>query len=144
MHLLRQIIRQSIQLFENTQLADKVYFNTGKLSPEAKEIILRITGGDAYTKIVSDIFYAQSVKTNKDVQAVSNLHLQLKSYNKNVFPIKGFNINGVKDTLDLINALKNRSLILDEINKLPSIAELKFLTRAPKICFLTFPSKVAA
>jgi hypothetical protein len=57
---LRVKIREEIRLlFENIQLADKTYFNTGKLSPRVREIIIdKITGGDNYTKIISDIYYA--------------------------------------------------------------------------------------
>lgn len=33
-------------LNENIQLADKIYFKTEKLSPEDRETILKITGGD--------------------------------------------------------------------------------------------------
>jgi hypothetical protein len=37
---LKQIIIEKITLAENIQLADKTYFNTGKLSPRVREIII--------------------------------------------------------------------------------------------------------
>ena len=49
--LIKQLLR------ENLQLADKVYFNSGKLSPRVREIITHITNGDPYTKILTDIYY---------------------------------------------------------------------------------------
>jgi len=143
------------KLSENVQLADKVYFNTGKLSPRVKEIIIsKITGGDHYTKLITDIYYAelqQSLKmgdwaihgldgrsgeyVEKDVyttdddilrietwKEIKSHYQQLKVYNKNLFPIKDLNINGVEDIWGLITALKQRAIILDKIKVLPSIA----------------------
>lgn len=153
MKSLRSIIRESIQLAENVQQADKIYFNTGLLSPEVKRYILQITGGDAYTKLITDIYYAEQqqqhrvgkwalaqvsddeepemtghiasendVMSLEDWKRVKAMYLQLKSYNRNVFPIKGLHINGVADIWDLIRALKERESILERIKKLPSIA----------------------
>lgn len=53
------ILRNKIRLIiENIQLADKIYFNPGKLSKKVRQIIIeKITGGDNYTKIISDIYY---------------------------------------------------------------------------------------
>lgn len=56
---LRQIIRESIILAENLQQADKIYFNTGILSPDVKRYILHVTQGDYWTKLISDIVYAE-------------------------------------------------------------------------------------
>ena len=42
---------------ENLQQADKIYFKTGLLTEEEKDVILKITGGDAYTKLVVDWAY---------------------------------------------------------------------------------------
>lgn len=156
---IRQIIRESLLIAENVQQAEKVYFKPGKLSQEAKRYILHITGGDAFTKIISDIYYAMvqnSIKTGRwavagigggdeegevnpkdtanhlhtdndimgveDWKKVRAYHNQLKEYNKNIFPINGLNVNGVKDIWDLVRALDNRAKILEDIKKLPSIA----------------------
>ena len=44
-------------LRENLQQADKLYFNSGRLTPEDKQMILSITHGDAYTRLLSDWVY---------------------------------------------------------------------------------------
>lgn len=156
---LRKIIQEALVFAENLQQADKLYFKPGKLSPEVKKYITHITGGDAYTKIITDIYYAMlqhSIKTGRwaisaiggdeeedqtdprdttdhlhtdndvlnveDWKKIRAYHNQLKEYNKNVFPIKGFNINGVKDVWELIKALNDRGKIIEDIKKLPSIA----------------------
>ena len=49
--------KRAVILFENIQLADKVYFKTGKLSDIDKNRILKITNSDNYTKIICDIYY---------------------------------------------------------------------------------------
>jgi hypothetical protein len=154
MQPLRRLIRESINLAENVQLADKVYFNPGRLSSEVKRIVLHITGGDAYTKLISDMVYAMLQqderssdflmlhlsdkeekpvpkggydvsKSNlqlKDWQKIRAYHNQLKAYDKNVYPIIGLDINNQKDIWKLINALNQRSSILEYMKKLPSIA----------------------
>jgi len=156
---LRKIIQEAIFLAENLQQAEKVYFKPGKLSPEVKKYITHITGGDAYTKIITDIYYAMlqsSIKTGRwavsqigggddeeeidprdtkdhlhtdndvlpvdDWKKIRGYHNQFKEYDKNVFPIKNFNINGVSDIWDFIRALKERATILELIKQLPSVA----------------------
>jgi hypothetical protein len=143
-NLIKQLLR------ENLQLADKVYFNSGKLSPRVREIITRITNGDPYTKIMTDIYYTMltnnhrtgewamkhldpehqetekpenDVMSTPDLQKLRPIYNQLKEYDKNVFPIKGFNINGVQDTNDLIRALIQREKIINIFGKWPSIAK---------------------
>jgi hypothetical protein len=170
MFMERKILRKRIRLIiENIQLADKTYFKSGKLSSKVREIIVdKITGGDNYTKIITDIYYAmiqQDIKIGKwavsvvsddeeefkpedgkhyeaendvmkleDLKKIKNYYQQLKEYNKNVFPIKDFNINGVKDIWNLIRSLNEREKILEEIKKLPSIAirNLKEDIRIPR------------
>lgn len=155
MNILRKKIREQIReiLFENVQLADKIYFNTGKLSPKVKEIIIdKITGGDNYTKIITDIYYAMiqnDIKTGnwavsvisdeefeekehyesendilklEDLKKVKSYYEQLKNYNKNVFPIKNLDLNNTKDIWDLIKSLDNRNKIIEIFKKFPSIA----------------------
>jgi 8-oxo-dGTP diphosphatase len=141
---------------ENIQLADKVYFNTKKLSPKVREIITtRITSGDAWTKLITDIYWAilqqnlrqsewimhtidnpgadmperkDEYQTEDDVMGiedwkkVKSYYQQLKAYNKNLFPIKDLNSNGVQDIWSLIRALDQRAKILEKIKSLPSVA----------------------
>ena len=143
-NLIKQLLR------ENLQLADKVYFNSGKLSPRVREIVTHITNGDPYTKIMTDIYYTmlmnnhstgewalkvidsehqETEKPENDVMGMDDLkklrpiYNQLKDYNKNVFPIKGFNINGVENINDFLWALKQREKIINIFNEWPSIAK---------------------
>lgn len=137
--------------------AEKAYFKPGRLTERDKQIILHITNGDAYTKLISDFYFVeaqQNMKVGKwavssfdnsdyeidhdaeepaedgslqieKLREIKQLYLQLKSYNKNVFPIKNLNINGggTKDqTWEIIRSLKQRSRILENIKKLPSVA----------------------
>ena len=143
-NLIKQLLR------ENLQLADKVYFNSGKLSPRVREIITHITNGDPYTKIMTDIYYTMLMNGHRtgqwalkhldpehqetekpendvmgtpDLQKLRPIYNQLKEYNKNVFPIKGFNINGVENMGDFIRALAQREKILNIFSHWPSIAK---------------------
>ena len=152
MNDLKKIIQESILLAENIQQADKVYFTTGLLSPRVREIILRITHGDALTKIITDIYYKEFTHRKKSASAILNgfgddeedeelknkgndvldreywetlrdrYYKQLKSYNKNVFPIKGFNLNGTLDINELTRALYQRYKILEGLKNLPSVS----------------------
>jgi hypothetical protein len=145
---MKNFIKQLLR--ENLQLADKVYFNSGKLSPEVRDIILRITNGDPYTKIMTDIYYTmlmnghstaqwafkhidpnhqETENPENDVMGMDDLkklrpiYNQLKDYNKNVFPISGFNINGIEKMDDFLWALKQREKILNIFTHWPSIAK---------------------
>jgi hypothetical protein len=156
MNSLKRIIQESIILAENIQQADKIYFNKGLLSPNVRRHIVHITDGDAWTKLLTDIYYTEMMNWKKnshwmvsgldgndeepeseseyhtpgkddmmnleDWKRMRQFHNQLKTYNKNVFPITGLNINGVKDVWDLIRSLKERASILEMLKKMPSIA----------------------
>jgi len=65
---------------------------------------------------------------------IKSYYQQLKSYNKNVFPIEGLNPNGVEDIWNLIQALKQRAIILEKIKEFPSVAirNMKADIRAPR------------
>jgi hypothetical protein len=145
---MKSLIKQLLR--ENLQLADKYYFKDGKLSQRVKEIILKITNGDPYTKIMTDIYYTmlmdshmtgnwvlkqidpeyqETEKPENDVMGIEELkklrplYNELKEYNPNVFPIKGLNINGVENTNHLIFALKERKKIINILNSWPSISK---------------------
>jgi GH24 family phage-related lysozyme (muramidase) len=147
----RKIVRSVLS--ENLQLADKTYFTPGLLSAEVRRILIseKMTGGDVWTKLVTDIYMAYLEQSDRQSEMIGNailnkdekdepyvretdvlhvetwrevrdLYHQLKSYNKNVFPISGFNINGVEDIWSLIRGLKQRATIIEEFKKLPSVA----------------------
>jgi hypothetical protein len=127
------LIKEELSLLENLQLADKFYFKSGKLSNEAKEQILQITNGDAYTKIIADIYYYFLKENNSEskenttlnynnIKELKEIYNSLKSYNKNVFPIAGLNINSVSNVQNLIYSINERKAIIELLKKLPSIA----------------------
>lgn len=111
-----------IKLFEEyLQQADKLYFNTGKLSKEDRDLILSITKGDAYTRAVTDYYFFMKkyyFLHNNFKDKLEFIYDELKNYNKNVFPIKGFDINK-----NFIIELEKRQSIIETLNKLPSIAK---------------------
>jgi len=120
-------------LSENVQLAEKIYFNTKKLSKQDKEIILKITGGNNYTYIISAIYYILSKhqypyaeQKEKKIKDLMLLYNDIQEYNKNVFPIKDFDIIKFEDDSNnmftLIANLQNRRQLIREMKKLPSIA----------------------
>jgi len=112
---------------ENIQLADKIYFNTGKLSDDDKEIILNVTNGDNYTKLIADFYYhiiENSFGLNNVTKQLNQLYNEVKNYNKNVFPIVGYDVNKLdpKQISNVMYSLEKRGQIIKEIKKLPSFA----------------------
>lgn len=141
----RKIIRESFNLAENIQQADKIYFKTGLLSPEDRENILSITGGDNWTRLVADWYYHvmkvwKSNDFNRDKKMIQEFYDDLKNYNKNVFPVE-FDLQEYnaqeneigKHVLDLFSQLRERRYAVNEYRKLPAIAlrNLKDIVRTP-------------
>lgn len=156
MNSLKRIIQESFIIAENIQQADKIYFKTGLLSPNVRKHIVHITEGDAWTKLLTDIYYTEMINWKKnghwavgaigdkykepeseseyhtpgqddmmnleDWKKMRQFHNQLKTYNKNVFPIIGLSANGVKDIWELIRSLKERGSILEFLKQMPSVA----------------------
>lgn len=110
-------------ILENKQLADKIYFSTGKLDQSDKEKIYSITHGDYTTKIISDIYYNYKDEWgwNDVIKQLPLIHKQLLEYNSNVFPIKDFDILNSKD-VDVYFDLIKRQKVIDLMKKLPGIA----------------------
>lgn len=121
--MLRNLIK-NILINENIQLADKVYFKTGKLEQSDKDFILSITNGDNYTKIITDLYFILE-KYNYPEELKEKLektYQQLKDYNKNVFPIENFDILNNVNPVKLSDSLKTRANIVKLIRRLPKIA----------------------
>jgi hypothetical protein len=124
--LIKNILR------ENINQADKIYFKSGKLSDKARAIVFNITKGDAYTRLVTDMYYVMfkinekfiegDILDNKSIKKLQESYQDLLTYNKNVFPIRGLNVNGTDDISNLISSLEKRRGILEMFKKLPSIA----------------------
>lgn len=131
--LVREIIQKEIlnKIEENLQQAEKIYFNSGKLSQEAKDLILSITNGDYLTKTITDVYWAMLDSSEKkdgdlldktDFNSLRFTYEQIKNYNKNVFPIKDFRFDDNDHIIAIVDSLKQRAKILEDLKKLPSIA----------------------
>jgi hypothetical protein len=129
---LRKFLATTIQdylkeqkLRENKQLADKIYFKTGKLSKEDKEIILSITHGNNYTKLITD-FYSYLKKTafnSSDlIKQLKSLYHEVINYHQNTYPIIGYDVYNPTNIPDIIQGLKTRREIIAHLKKLPTIA----------------------
>ena len=115
------LIEQKI-LNENNQLADKVYFKTGKLSEDDKKIILSITNGNNYTKLISDFYYYLKqglFNQNELIKTLKQLYDDVLNYNKNVYPIIGYDVFNPSNVSEIINGLQKRRKVIEEIRKLP-------------------------
>ena len=147
MNSLRKIIWESLELAENLNQADKIYFKTGLLTPEDKEIVLDITHGDAYTRLISDWLYHLTKVWNdhghrdSTIKMLNQLYDELKGYNKNVFPLKydlqKYNAQASgrgMHILDLAEMLTSRQRAINVLRKLPSVAidNLKKIIREPR------------
>lgn len=123
---------------ENVQQLDKELLKTNKITPEDKENILSITNGDNYTFIVG-FFYAFLFSPTApafDTQEKRNTQFRsshynkifrefyesVKTYNKNVFPIKNYDIS-LKNIrfIELLSAIQSRQRILSFLRKIPSL-----------------------
>jgi len=139
-HLIKTILR------ENLQQAEKIYFKNGTLTPEDKELILSITNGDAFTRLVADwVYHLKYIwKQNLDEQVIKTMvrpfYEWLKNYDKNVFPVEhDLNFYNAQTNsrgthiLDLWSMLQNREFAIKKLKELPSIAirNLKNLIRTP-------------
>jgi len=122
---IREYLNEQQILKENVQLADKIYFNTGKLSKEEKDIILNITKGNNYTKLISDFYFnlkGNSYNKTELIKRLKLLYNDALSYNKNVYPIIGYDVYNSSNIYNIIVGLEKRRNIIAEIKKLPSIA----------------------
>jgi len=139
MNKLQKILLEEVKMFvnENVQLADKIYFNTYKLTPEDKNIILGVTKGDNYTKLISDFYFilkqTEYDRPQNTLNKIKELYNDVTTYNKNVYPITDFDVYNNQNNY-LLNALEYRRKIINKIKKLPSIAirNLKNDIRVPR------------
>lgn len=129
MEAIRKFVKNVINeyLNENIQLADKIYFNTEKLSQEDKNIILGITKGNNYTKIITDFYYYLKQRTyisrSMLIERINLLYNDVLNYNRNVFPIIGYDVYNLRYVPTIIGSLEERRNIINELKKLPSIAQ---------------------
>lgn len=124
-YTINEYLNEQHILSENIQLGDKIYFKTGKLSDQDKETILNITKGNNYTKLIADFLYnlkKTSINSNEAYKSLKELYNDIITYNKNVYPIIGYDVYNPSNINEIIYGLQKRRKIINEIKKLPSIA----------------------
>lgn len=110
-------------IIENFQLAQKLYINTNLLDQDAVNFLTTLSNKDFTFKILADLYIEdqQSHIKWRDSEW-KNAVVQLKNYNKNIFPIKDFSYDSA-NVIVTRRLLKNREEILKTLNKWPSIAK---------------------
>ena len=121
------LISEEIFLFkENVQLADKLYRNAGKLNSDELNSIYNLTNRDNSTKLMCDLYYSlkneygDRLKT-PEKSVLKDYYNQIKNYNKNIFPIKNFDIYNMNESVSTY-ILNIRGYIINKIKELPTIA----------------------
>ncbi|MFW5847546.1 MAG: GNAT family N-acetyltransferase [bacterium] len=130
---LRDIISREIwSMNENVQQMEKHYIKTGVFDENDKQNVLDITGGDVTTKTIADLYNwmlsggmqdgkRRDYDTNNK-RTLQELHQELLNYDKNVFPIKDFDLQNNKiHPIDLYSALGARKYIKSVLKKIPSV-----------------------
>lgn len=125
-------------LNEDLNQADKIYFKSGVLSPEVREAILNITGGDNFTRLVTSAYshFSKFGGKNRDGHGVDrglinmceDFYDDLCDYDKNLFPIQG-NLNDYGDqkpdnnfhVLTLMECLKARNALVYQWSQVPDL-----------------------
>ncbi len=128
-------MRVMMGLNESVQLADKVYFNSGKLEPRVKEAIIGLTNGNNFTKLVTDFYYQmnrfesdQSKYTERNMDIVEDFYNLVRAYDKQLFPVPG-NLTDYKyetqdnrfHVMSLYEMLRERSHLVKSWVKLSDI-----------------------
>lgn len=131
-HLLRKIIRETLR--ENLQQAEKAYVKTGLLSQQDISRVVAITGGDGFTKFMCALLPHEDLMYDFPLTQV---HRELKAYNKNLFPIIGMeNMNAAEGNaaFELYKALQHRRDAIEMYHRLPSVAirNMKNEARTPR------------
>ena len=127
-------------LLENYQLVDKIYFKTNIIPENIKDIILSITNGNNYTKALCDAYLmfkdayrigAYSIRENNYYGIFKMIYELITNYNKNVFPIKDYDVKDLTK-LENLEVLIKRNKIIEDLNSLPSVAKRNLKTDIKK------------
>lgn len=111
---------------------EKHYLKTGLYDDEDRNVIMNITGGDNWTKLIADMYKYLANKYNptvepkrldaRDINILRDAHAMLKRYNKNVFPLKDiFAKDYYTHPLGIRNDLDLRELIIKKLKLFPTI-----------------------
>jgi hypothetical protein len=121
-------------IIENFQIAQKLYINTNKLDQVAVNFLKKLSNSDYTFKTLADLYIEDQQSHIKwSDNEWKNAVVQLKNYNKNIFPIEGFSYDSA-NVIVTRRLLKNREEIIKILNKWPSIAKrnLKFDISIPR------------
>lgn len=120
-------------LFEYIEQVDKQYVKTGIFDDQDRKIILSITNGDVWTKLIADMYYFLEIKflekgkpkiiSQTVLNGLDIAHEQLMRYNKNLIPIKDLfaTENKYSHPLATLNSLNARDRIIDKLSIIPKI-----------------------
>ena len=111
---------------------EKQYLKTGILDEKDKENILSITHGDNFTKLIADMYkflvnkYREDIEireiTDNEMNYLREAYAELKTYDKNVFPLKDlYAKDKMTHPLGIGNDLRLRKLIINKLKTIPSI-----------------------
>lgn len=126
-------------IFENMQLVKKKFIDTGILSKDEIDIVSDVTNKDNYSYIIASyIEHLHMLHPYDDINKIRNraeiFYEMVKKYNKNVFPIDGFDVIHFEDIMSVSESLSVREKIIELTKKLPSLAirNLKNDIREPR------------
>jgi len=129
---LKKIIDLTI-LNETFGELDKHYLKTGIFDDEDRDVIMNITGGDNYTKLIADMYKYLANKYNpemveprrldaREINILRDAHAMLKRYDKNVFPLKDLYAKDYyTHPLGVRNDLELRETIIKKLKEFPSV-----------------------
>lgn len=122
-----------ITLSEHKEQMIKRYVKTGIFDEEDVNIVLSITNGGPYTKLIADAYYyfadmynPAMVKRKKlshhEIDLLNEFYNLLQEYNSNVFPLKDiYAVTKNAHPLESFSNLKTRKVIINKLKELPSI-----------------------
>lgn len=128
-----QIIKLITPLIETSGELDKHYVKTGIFDDNDRRIILSITGGDNYTKLIADMYKYFTNKynpemvepkpiTDSEIKWLKKAHHNLKTYNKNVFPLKDlYHKDYYTHPLGNMHDMETRVRLIEKIKNFPSL-----------------------
>jgi len=112
---------------------EKYYLKPGLFDDEDRAMIMNITGGDNWTKLIADMYKYLANKYNpemveprrlndREIEILRDAHEMLKRYNKNVFPLKDvFAKDYYTHPLGVRNDLELRERIINKLKNFPSL-----------------------
>lgn len=108
---------------ENFQLARKLYIDKGELSDEEVSFIKSLSTDTHLFKTLADL-YIEDRKGHSRWKPENwrKIVTQLKNYNKNIFPIKGFSFDSIEVVVTK-RMLEEREDLINIFSKFPSLAK---------------------